>query len=189
MSAEDGKKTGDRTGVGFFIPLPKELADQFPPLGENDRSPSHCTFLYVGSVTKEQEPKFLEAVQHAFEQLNRPVTGSLYALDYFLHPEKNRRVAVMRVRFNQRLDEIRWKVRDAIMAAGIAVDDTFPLIYQPHVTLAYMQGLTKRYDRAIPQGQWTFDSIEIWGLPELVTISFMSPDTRIASRYMEKYLK
>ena len=31
--AANGRKTGDRTGVGFFIPLPDALAAQYPSLG------------------------------------------------------------------------------------------------------------------------------------------------------------
>jgi len=171
-SASDGKKTGDGTGVGFFIPLPSYLADRFPDLGDQDRSAPHCTFLYVGKVDKDREEQFLEAISGVFSTFRGPVRGSLYGPEYFVHPAKERRVAVMRVRFNRDLAALRWKLRDAIQEAGFNVDDSFPLIYQPHVTLQYMDDLDTEYTGPIPSGDWSFDSIEVWGLSKLATVPF-----------------
>ena len=58
-AAIDGKKEGNGDEVGLFFPLPKGLAVQFPSLGEEDKSPPHTTFLYVGSVPKERQSLFL----------------------------------------------------------------------------------------------------------------------------------
>ncbi|MFA6233496.1 MAG: 2'-5' RNA ligase family protein [Bacteroidota bacterium] len=171
-SAENGTKTGDGTGVGVFIPLPEHLAKQFPSLGGEDKSPPHCTFLYVGKVEKDREERFLKAVREALSNVKGVVRGSLYGPEYFVHPAKERRVAVMRVRFNQDLAALRWHLRDALNEAGFNVDDSFPLVYQPHCTLQYLENLTDSYEGPIPQGDWTFEGIEVWGLSKLVTVPF-----------------
>lgn len=184
-SAEDGKKTGDRTGVGFFIPLSKDLGKQFPDLGDEDRSDPHTTFLYVGEVPKDREDEFIEISQNVVSEMWGPVQGHLYGPDYFLHPAKDRRVAVMRVRFDRDLAGLRWKLRDALVGAGFQVDDSFPLIYQPHVTLGYLSGLAAEYDGEIPKGDWSFDSIEVWGLPKVHEVLFDKVQMvgRVASRW------
>jgi tRNA nucleotidyltransferase/poly(A) polymerase/DNA topoisomerase IB len=171
-SAENGKKTGDRTGVGLFIPLSDELGAHFPSLGDEDKSPPHTTFLYVGTVPKERDEEFLRITQNVVSDYRGPVQGHLSYQDYFLHPAKDRRVAVMRVRFSQDLAGLRWKLRDALLDAKFQVDDSFPLIYQPHVTLSYLDGLTATYVGVVPEGSWEFDGIEVWGLPKLHQVDF-----------------
>ena len=183
-SASDGIKTGDRTGVGFFIPLSPELASQFPDLGEQDQSSPHTTFLYVGEVTAEREDEFLAVTSKVFESIRGPVTGYLTDLDYFTQPQKEQRVALMRVRFSHDLAGLRWRLRDALLEAGFAVDDYFPLVYSPHVTLAYMPGLEAVYTEDPPKGTWDFEGIEIWGLPQLHTVKF-GHATRTASRKVD----
>jgi len=63
-SPSDGKTTGDSTKwTGMFIQVPGGIADQFPDRqSEEDKSPTHCTFLYVGNV-KGKEQEFLDAVR------------------------------------------------------------------------------------------------------------------------------
>lgn len=183
-SAADGVKTGDGHGVGFFIPLPSSLASAFPSLGSEDKSPAHSTFLYVGKIEKDQEAEFLAATRGVFDDLRGPVRGSLDELEHFVHPAKERQVGVMTVRFSHDLADFRWRLRDRLITAGFQVDDSFPLIYRPHVTLEYMEGLDSKYDGKIPQGWWEFNSIEIWGLPELHTIPFGKAKGRVASRFM-----
>jgi len=177
-SAEDGKKNGDGMGVGLFIPLPDELAAQFPDLGVEDRSVPHCTFLYVGKVDKDQEERFLDVLNRTFADFKGPVRGSLYGPEYFIQPDKGRRVAVMQVRFDRDLAAFRWKLRDTLHEAGFNVDDSFPLVYRPHATLQYIPDLTTEYQGTIPSGGWSFDSIEVWGLSKLRTVQFGQALTR-----------
>jgi len=185
--SQDGKKTGDRTGVGFFIPVPKELAGQFPPLGDEDKSKPHATFLYVGNVPADQEEAFLNASREAFAEIREPVRAHLQGPEYFVHPDKGRRVALMGIRYSHDMAGIRWKLRDKLIDAGLRVDDKFPLIYRPHVTLAYLDGLTAVYKGDVPQGDWEFDNIEVWGLPKLQTIPFGSATAnRVASTHLSE---
>jgi len=191
-SAEDGFKTGDRTGVGLFIPLPPGLAQQFPALGDDDKSPPHVTFLYIGEVPEEREEDFLQVIQDSLNSNHAPVQGPIrgefQALDYFEHPTEEGvdRVAIAPVRFNEGMEELRWYLRDQLISNGFDVDDSFPLVYNPHTTLAYMRGQDAQYTDEVPTGSWDFDSIEVWGLPEVYeanigrTIAY-----RVASRWME----
>jgi 2'-5' RNA ligase len=183
--AATGKKDGDGSDVGFFIPLPEVLAKQFPSLGSKDKSPPHTTFLFVGEVPKEKETLFLDVSSRVLSEMRHAVTGVLYGPDYFMNPGKNQKVALMRVRFDQALAELRWKLRDALMDAGFQIQDSFPLVYQPHVTLAYMEGLDTKYTGNVPVGQWSFNNIEVWGLSQVHSIVFGSQANKIASRYMK----
>lgn len=181
-SASDGVKTGDGTGVGFFIPLDPSLAAKFPGLGAEDRSKPHVTFLQVGNVPKDQESKLVAVANTVFQGWVRgPVTGQLMDMEYFEQPAKNRRVAVMRLRFSHDMAGLRWRLRDVLQEAGFNVDDSFPLVYRPHVTLAYLDGLDATFDDPLPQGSWGFDGIEVWGMSKLHTVHFGNPTRRNAS--------
>jgi len=184
--AEDGKKEGDRTGVGFFIPLPEELAEAFPSLAPEDTSPAHITFLYVGEVPKEKEADFLAAAREALAEIEGPVRSHYGELEYFVHPAMGRQVAVVLHRFSRDLAGLRWKLRDKLLDAGLQVDDSFPLIYRPHTTLAYLEGTDSEYDGPIPKGAFPFEGIEVWGLPKLHTIPFGGVAARkVAVRHID----
>jgi tRNA nucleotidyltransferase/poly(A) polymerase/2'-5' RNA ligase len=175
----------DGTGVGFFIPLDPSLASQFPDLAPEDNSPPHTTFLYVGDVAKDREDELIEVSSKVLQSWIRgPVRGSLTEMTYFDNPEKDRRVAVMQVRFDHDLSGLRWRLRDALLEAGFQVDDSFPLVWRPHVTLGYLEGVKANYDGNLPQGSWEFDGIEIWGMSKAPVIPFGNP-TRRASRVVD----
>lgn len=170
-SAADGKTTGYRDSVGLFIRLPEHLAEQFPSLAPEDNSPPHVTFLYVGKVSEEQDEVFLETIHKVFAQGMPSIKAKIIGLEHFDHPDKERRVAHCAVRFSSPLSEIRSRLRSALEDAGIEVGDSFP-VYRPHVTLAYMPGLDSKYDGPVPEGEWEFDEIEVWGLPKEHRVSF-----------------
>jgi DNA topoisomerase-1 len=172
-NAENGKKTGDGTEVGLFFPLPPELASQCPSLGEEDASPPHVTFLYVGAVPRKRQREFLRIVQHAFAGLSL-VRASLGKTAYFQHPDKNQTIAHMQVHFSVDMRAIRSQLREDLLANGFEVLDSFPLHYHPHTTLAYLDyldSLDSMYTGPRPYGGWDVESIEVWGLPKLYTVS------------------
>lgn len=172
-SAADGIKTGKGKGVGFFIPLPLDEAAKFPSLGDQDKSPSHVTFLYVGDVTPEEEPKLLSVARNVFRSFARgPVRAHSLPVEYFVHPAMGRRVAVVPWQFDKDLAGLRWKLRDALQDAGFKVEDSFPLVYRPHTTLRYCESLQEEYKGSVPVAGWSFDAVEIWGLPYLYRIPF-----------------
>ena len=180
-SAADGKKTGDGTGVGFFIPVDQHLADAFPlDRGGDDASVPHVTFLYVGAVQKSREDELVSIASSVLSNWIRgPVRGNLDDQIYFDNPGKPR-IAVMSIRFSHDLSGLRWRLRDALIDAGFQVDDSFPLVYRPHATLKYLEDGETRYTGPVPSGSWDFDGIEIWGMSEMQTIGFGGGSSRTA---------
>ena len=184
-NAKNGKKTGDGTGVGLFIPVSGAIAEVFPSLGNEDKSPPHTTFLYIGDITKEQEPLLIQTIQKVLEGFRSPVTAYFGGMEYFVHPAKESRVAITPVRFDADLASIRWNVRSALIDAGFDVKDSFPLVYRPHVTLSY-GGLYEEYQGVVPSGKWSFSGMEVWGLPSVYYIPFGAVNQRVAKRWILK---
>lgn len=181
-SAEDGKKTGYRDSVGFFLPLPANLAKQFPSRAPEDLSPPHCTFLYVGSVPVEREEEFLQVSESLFGDLPPRVTATLGEVDYFHHHDKDRSVAFQQVLFDQDMEWQRLHLINGLRQAGFDVSDSWR-VYKPHTTIAYI-GLNEKIKRAPVQGSWEFDTIEVWGLPKLHTVRL---GTNMAKRVAHRF--
>jgi len=198
MAAADGKKTGTRDSVGFFIPLPSDLAKQFPSRAPEDLSSPHCTFLYVGSVPVEREEEFLRVTENLLGDLPPKVMATLGGVDYFHHHDKNRSVAFQKVLFDQDMGWHRLNLVNGLRQAGFDVSDSWRE-YNPHTTLAYLP-LNSRIKRIAVQGAWEFDTMEVWGLPEVhkvrlgagmakrVAAACLSLDMaqRVAARYKKK---
>jgi len=173
-SPTDGKSTGDGTEwVGLFLPLPPEIAEQFPKLGGgDDKSPRHCTFLYVGDAQGRDEELVSACQEVLAQELHGPVQAKLEGVEHFVHPALERRVAVRTVRFGSDMAQVRDKIRERLIDLKFEVQDGFPLVYRPHVTLAYLDGLDNDYDGPVPSGEWTFNTIDVWGLPETAELTF-----------------
>jgi 2'-5' RNA ligase len=164
--------TGNRTEVGLFIRLPQFMAEQFPSLGKEDTSPPHVTMLYSGDVPAKREQEWLHIVQGELSKIRGPVMAAIDgSVDYFTHADKGRRVAYSPVRFSHDLAAFKWNVRDKLMDAGFEVKDSFPLVFKPHVTLAYLEGTESTWIERHPIGSWEFSEIEVWGLPKPVVLS------------------
>ncbi|MDB4278159.1 2'-5' RNA ligase family protein [Deltaproteobacteria bacterium] len=176
--------TGKGESVGMFIPLPKELADQFPSLGADDDSPTHVTLFYGGGVPKERQEEYINTIKGVLSGFG-PIKARLGDVDYFTHVEKQRRVAYVRVWFSRDMGSLRDRLRSAIEDAGFESKDSFPLAYNPHVTLAYMDGLDSEYSGPVPEGDWQFDSIPLWGLPQKHDISLRGGSSlRVANTHL-----
>lgn len=172
LAKATGVKTGVGEDVGLFIPLPKNLAKKFPSLGENDNSPSHVTFLYIGDFKNEKKQKqLIDILRDSCRRFWPNIEAKLSGLNYFDHEDKDRRVPHVQVEFNRDMAGFRHKVKQELLDAGIEVGDSWPE-YKPHVTLAYMPGMDSEWEGRIPKGKWDFDSIEVWGLPEVHKIRF-----------------
>lgn len=167
------KTTGDGKSVGFFIPVPEELAGQFPSLGKEDTSPPHVTLLYVGTVPKARETEFVSIATTALSKQPGPVIATIGEPDFFVHPEKDRRVWYSRVTFSKDVAELRDRLWLALEDAGFKVAHSFPLAMFPHITLAYADGEAHEHSPwkgDVPGGAWTFDSLEVWGLSKNVEV-------------------
>ena len=159
--------TGDSTGVGFFIPLPQHLAEQYPSLEPQDDSPSHVTFMYVGDI-KGREAEFEQAARVAFSTVSPGVRAALTGVDTFEGPDK--KVVHSRVRFSDDLIQAHNRVKESLEAQGFEVAHSFPFL-TPHVTIAYLDEGAE-WSGHPPKGSWSFDSIQVWGLPKMVEIPF-----------------
>lgn len=173
------RKEGDGESVGLFIPLPPYIADQFPGGVDGNGGVPHVTFLYIGGVNPEEYGDLVSTLRSVIPKCVRgPVRGRLGELDFFEHPSEERRVAHLAVQFSQDLALAKDKVKDALQAAGFYIKDSYP-VWRPHTTLEYMPGLDRddRYKGGMPSGEWEFDSIELWDLPELHTFPLGRSET------------
>jgi len=181
LAKSTGPVTGDRKSVGIFIPLPKELADQFPALGTDDKSPTHVTLFYGGDVPADREEEYLGILLDVLSRVG-VVKARLGDLDYFTQVDKDRRVAFVRVWFSKDMGSVRDALKNALGQAGFDVQDMFPLAFSPHITLEYMPDLTAEYAGPVPSGTWEFNSVPVWGLPHerdiLLTGGWAEPSAR-----------
>jgi 2'-5' RNA ligase len=183
-----GKKTGDGEHVGLFIPLPKDLAKKFPPLGKNDPSPSHVTFLYVGDCKKKRDQKVLvDTLRDSCRRWWPEAKATLGELDYFDHEDKERRVPHVSVSFDKDLEGFKHRVRQELEEKGIKVEDSWP-DFKPHVTLAYLPGSHGEWRGRIPKGSWEFDEMEIWGLPKIHKLKLGPSIYKISDRWLRERL-
>jgi tRNA nucleotidyltransferase/poly(A) polymerase/2'-5' RNA ligase len=169
--AVGGDVTGNRSSVGLFIPLPNWLAEQYPKLAQDD-SPSHVTLLYGGDVPAGREGEFLEIVRDVLGKEPGPIKAWTDGVDKFLHTDKDQTIFYTPIRFSRDIGEIKDRLWVALEANGFEVRDRSPLAYFPHTTLEYRPGLHHEhgYDKPAPEGAWEFDSVQVWGLPDLVEI-------------------
>jgi len=162
-----GKKTGVGEHVGLFIPLPKDLAKKFPSLGEDDPSPSHVTFLYIGDCKGKRDQKVLvDTLRDACRRWWPGAKATLGGLEYFTHEDKDRRVPHVSVDFDKDLSGFKHRIRQELEENGVEVEDSWP-DFKPHVTLGYLPGTDSEWKGKVPKGSWSFDEMEVWGLPKV----------------------
>jgi 2'-5' RNA ligase len=159
------KFAAQERSIGLFLPLPKDLAKQFPSLGEKDDSPTHCTLLILGNVDPEDDDHLLATLMENLRKWPTPITATLKGLNYF--DNQGTVVAYDRVRFNTDVARLRSDLVAALMDKGFSIDDVSPQNYYPHVTLEYMPpGSFGEYKGTVPQGSWEFDTVELWGMED-----------------------
>lgn len=161
-----GKKQGDGSSVGLFIPLPVHLAKKFPTLIPDDHSPSHVTLLIIGKVKGEEEQKRLVEVLRAIcgRYYWTEAKATLGKLETFDHGE--RIVPHVEVEFSKDFASFRRLIKQELEQQGFSPQDRH-VEFRPHVTLDYLDP-EEEWDSRIPKGTWTFDRIEVWGLPNCV---------------------
>jgi len=161
-----GRKCGDGTSVGLFIPLPLHLARKFPTLIPDDHSPSHVTLLYIGEVTDPDDQKRLVEVLRKIcgRWYWKDAKATLGEISSFENGE--RVVPHMQVEFSRDFASFRRLIKQELAQEGFKPEDKF-VEYQPHVTLDYL-GPDEEWGGKTPKGSWTFNRIEVWGLPDVV---------------------
>jgi len=168
--------------VGLFIRVPEDLATQFPPAPEEDTSPRHVTLLYVGDVPEDREEEFISLVKGVASSWG-PFKAAFDGLDFFKHVDKARRVFYTRVKFNRDVGAL----RSTLESKGFEVADSYPLAFNAHSTLDYVDGLDTPYKGPVPNGSWKVEALEIWGLPEGEVEILLAPSpSRVASRWVNR---
>lgn len=161
-----GRKCGDGTSVGLFIPLPVHLAKKFPTLIPDDHSPSHVTLLIIGEVTEPEEQKRLvEVLQKICSRWYwKDAKATLGEISAFDHGHQV--VPHMEVKFSRDFASFRRLLKQELAQEGFKPSDKY-VEFQPHVTLDYLPP-GEEWEGKTPKGSWTFDKIEVWGLPDVV---------------------
>jgi 2'-5' RNA ligase len=181
-----GTKCGDGESVGLFIPLPKNLAKKFPSLGQEDTSPSHVTFLYIGDFKgNARQAELVDVLKDVCRRWWPVCKAVLGDVDYFDHHDKDRRVPHVCVDFDKDLSGFRQRVKQELTNAGIEVGDRFPE-YKPHVTLAYMPGMDGEWKGKVPKGSWDFDKMEVWGLPKVHRLQLGPSIHKISEEWLHR---
>jgi 8-oxo-dGTP pyrophosphatase MutT (NUDIX family)/2'-5' RNA ligase len=158
--------------VGLFIRLPEYLGGMFPLKGEDDPSPPHVTFLYVGELDGRRLWTFLKICRKHLSGLG-PQTMSLGDVGSFPAGDKGVPWWVG-VRASTELRDARAALVTELKEAGFPLKGKGVDSWSPHATLGYLPEGQKWHGHAIT-GSWTMNRIEVWGLPHLVDFDLNRP--------------
>jgi 2'-5' RNA ligase len=156
--------------VGIFIVLPEKIAKQFPEEGksEEDTSPSHVTFFYLGELKKEEEKKYLEIIKRIANFLE-PFDIELGDVNTFVNEEKQ--TIIHSPVEGKGLMAAHSLFKKIFSKLGLKYADKYPE-YKPHVTIEYVnEGEKPRFGDVRPEGKWTVDHLWIWGTQEPYMVS------------------
>lgn len=159
---------------GVFIPLPYDLAKDFPDKKLHDDSVPHFTVLYVGACSPEAYQTLCKIVRQVARKL-KPFSMDLAHYGEFMNKE-GQKIAHMRpgILSQFRLAALHGLLRRAIEEFGkeINVQHTYgpgeskkipyEAQFKPHATLAYLPPMMP-YRGAKPTGSWRVTELEVWG--------------------------
>lgn len=150
--------------VGIFVPLPEDIARQFPLEGKEkeDSSPSHVTVLYIGDLAdSDKQKKLIDVVQKTASVLN-PFEVNLGKVEEFVN-DKNQKVTHSSVE-GKDLHKLHNILKGVFKLIGIPFSDKYPE-YKPHVTIEYIdEGKEEKFENVKPQGKWIVDHFWVWGV-------------------------
>jgi len=159
---------------GVFIPLPFDLAKDFPDKSEHDDSVPHYTVLYVGDCTPEEYKSLCKVVQGVARGL-RPFPMDLASYGEFMNKEGMKISSMgpsLAARF--RMAALHGMIRRAVegLAKDVKVKHTYgpeesktipyEAQFKPHATLAYLPRMMP-YTGPKPTGSWRVTELECWG--------------------------
>ena len=171
---EEREKNPDgTTSCGIFIPLPYNLAKDFPDKKEKDDSPPHLTLLFAGDLSSGQYHHLVKIVRR-LARLLKPFEADLSYYSEFTNHE-GEIIAHMKPSYaaSSKLAALHGLLRRAIEHAGIPLQHSYgpdenPAIpyeiqFKAHATLAYQNPLSPLYDGPKPTGSWRVTELECWG--------------------------
>lgn len=146
--------------VGLFLPLPGELARQYPPEGKagEDKTEPHITLCYIGTVEDDRLDE-LEAVLRRIVQAIPPLELELLPPRTFQNDEGQ--TILHSGVGGPLLERSHYAVRRALERRGFNVEahDDF----KPHVTIEYVDpGEKPKLGHIRPTGSWRADTVGFW---------------------------
>lgn len=178
-----GSKRGDGSSVGLFLPLPRHLARKFPSNYPTDNSPSHVTLMLLGDIPEDKQGTVLETIRDALRGTYwTSANATLRGMNTF--EAEDSVIPHVEVEFDQDLEGLRHKIRQALREKGVEVQEKHPR-YKPHVTLGFLPKDSPLPSKS-PKGQWKFNQVEVWGLPEVHRIPF-GTISKVARAWMRRH--
>lgn len=170
---EDRERNKDGTmSCGVFIPLPFDLAKDFPDKSHEDDSVPHLTILYAGNLGAQDYAKFVNVVGRVCRSV-KPFTMDLAHYSEFIN-KNDQTIAHMVPGFtgSSILARLHGMLRREVEAEGIKLEHNYgpmdnPLVpyevkFIAHATLNYMKP-GEMYRGPKPTGSWKVTELECWG--------------------------
>lgn len=148
----------EKKSTCILIPLPPELASEFPPAPNKHGESPHISVLFVGPQTEQEFDKTVEIVRELIQHWN-PFHVDLAGYGEFLNHAGE--VIPHAIPYADEIPLLHNAIWGKLQAAGLAVKH-HPGPFRPHATLAY-QEKGKSYDGPKPKGQFTVNGLKISG--------------------------
>lgn len=142
---------------------PKELSQQYPSEGRegHDNSPTHVTLAYFGEVNLALENKYADIAREVCES-TRSFPAKIGKVDIFENDDEDVYHSVIK---SNKLHKFREVLKSAYANNQIQIDSKHP-VYQPHITIEYVQKEQNRRFDVKPQGDWIVESAWLWGFKQ-----------------------
>lgn len=154
--------------VGLFIPLPPDLAKQYPldgKAGEDDSDP-HLTVLYIGDVPQDKFQELIDIVEAELSD-TRSFELTIGPVGEFTNHDNQRIIhSTVESTGDTSLETVHDNNRQALSVAGFDIKHA-SRDFKAHITIEYVdEGEEAKFSDIKPKGSWTVNEIELWGLGE-----------------------
>lgn len=159
------------TACGVFLPLPFNLAKDFPDKAAHDDSVPHLTLLYAGDLSPENYKKFCKIVCSVARRI-KPFSMELSGYGEFVNGN-GQKIPHMKPDLvgSLRLAMLHGILRRAI-ESELKIEHSyggklkkgvpFEAQFKAHATLNYLSAM-QAYKGAKPTGSWRVTELECWG--------------------------
>ena len=164
----------DKPSYTVVIGVPFDLAKDFPVYKSSGHEP-HITLLHIGHVPRGK----LSVVNRCIQRVARKAKPFTVDLSHFgkLITDSGQVVAYMAPSPISKLNlaKLHGDLRRELENSGVKVEHSYgkkshcklklpyEILYKPHATLAYLDGLCAGYDGPMPTGSWRVSEIECRG--------------------------
>jgi 2'-5' RNA ligase len=175
---EEQEQNADGTmSCGVFLPVPYNLARQFPNKDEHDTSVPHFTILYAGDLSPEQHEALVKSAQEVAAQTS-PFRVDMIGYGEFENDDGQRIPHMIGRAFRPEalgwsLGELHAALYRAAVQSGVPISHTYgPGFkgekpskddFKAHATLDYIDPGQPDYEGPRPRGGWRVNELEVWG--------------------------